>query len=247
MITENQAQSPREWAVEHFGGVELSDVRRVDRAITIAEALAASPGVSLPQMFAHPYDLNAAYKFFRHPEATPDNLQAGHRDLVLCEMEKPGRYLMLADTSEVLCTKTGEIIGLGPVGASKDAQIGFHLHSVWPSAGHPHQIRLHRAARPWRFWAWLISNSMCGSLGRRRISPMLRCERFSHRRLGIVSLGEGFAPPARANAFNTRSSGRSIWIESTRTTSSGRVNRQTDHDGSRCRACHRSPWWPSQS
>ncbi|MGH7888268.1 MAG: IS4 family transposase [Candidatus Binatia bacterium] len=137
MITENQAPSPREWAVEHFGGAELSNVKRVDRAITIAEAMAASPGASLPRMFAHPYDVKAAYTFFRLPEATPDNLQAGHRERVLCEMEKPGRYLMIDDTSEVLCTETGEIIGLGPVGASKDAQIGFHLHSTlvvrWPS------------------------------------------------------------------------------------------------------------------
>ncbi len=137
MITENQTQSPREWAIEHFGGAELSHVKRVDRTITIAEAMAASPGKSLSEMFAHRYDLTAAYTFFRQPEVTPDNLQAGHRELVLCEMEKPGRYLMIADTSEVLCTKTGEIIGLGPVGASKDKQIGFHLHSVlvvrWPS------------------------------------------------------------------------------------------------------------------
>jgi Transposase DNA-binding/Transposase Tn5 dimerisation domain len=115
----------------------LDDLRRIDRAVTIGEAMAASPGKSLPQIFAHPYDLKAAYTFFRHPEATPDNLQAGHRERVLCEMEKPGRYLIIEDTSEVLCTETGEIIGLGPVGSSKDAQIGFHLHSAlairWPS------------------------------------------------------------------------------------------------------------------
>jgi hypothetical protein len=137
MITENQEQSLREWAVTHFAGAELSHVKRVDRAVTIAEAMAASPGKSLPQIFAHHYDLKATYIFFRHPEATPDNLQAGHRERVLCEMEKPGRYLLLEDTSEVICAETGEIIGLGPVGASKDKQIGFHLHSVlsvrWPS------------------------------------------------------------------------------------------------------------------
>ena len=85
-------QSPRQWAIEHFGGAELDDLRRIDRAITIGEAMAASPGKSLPQIFAHPYDLKAAYTFFRQPEVTPDNLQAGHRELVLCEMEKPGRY-----------------------------------------------------------------------------------------------------------------------------------------------------------
>jgi hypothetical protein len=38
------------------------------------------------QMFARPYDFKAAYTFFRHLEATPDNLQAGHRERVLCEM-----------------------------------------------------------------------------------------------------------------------------------------------------------------
>lgn len=138
MITENKkVQSPHEWAVEHFSGAEMTHVKRVDRAVTIAEAMASSPGKSLPQIFAHAYDLKAAYTFFRHPEATPDNLQAGHRERVLYEMEKPGRYLIIEDTSEVHCTETGEIIGLGPVGASKNAQIGFHLHSAlavrWPS------------------------------------------------------------------------------------------------------------------
>ena len=137
MNTENQAHNYRKWSVKHFGGAELSDIRRVDRAIAIGEAMAAGPGKSLPQMFAHPYDLKAAYKFFRDPEATPDNLQSGHRDLVLCEMSTPGRYLLLEDTSEVHCTSTGEIAGLGPIGSSKKAKIGFHLHSVlsvrWPS------------------------------------------------------------------------------------------------------------------
>lgn len=137
MMTTIQNQTPHEWAGIHFGGAELSDVRRVDRVVMIAEAMAASPGKALPQLFAHPYDLKAAYQFFRHPEATPDHVQAGHRERVLCEMEQPGRYLLLEDTSEVRCTATGEIIGLGPVGASKNAKIGFHLHSVlavrWPA------------------------------------------------------------------------------------------------------------------
>lgn len=99
--------------------------------------MAGSPGKALTEMFADPYDVIAAYTFFKEEEVTPDNLQAGHRDLVLCEMEKPGRCLLIKDSSEALCTETGEIIGLGPVGASKDKQIGFHLHSVlavrWPS------------------------------------------------------------------------------------------------------------------
>lgn len=138
MMTTNQRQTPRKWAVAHFGGAELSDVRRVARVVTIAEAMTASPGKCLPQLFAHPYDLKAAYAFLRHPEATPDHVQAGHRERVLCEMEQPGRYRLLEDTSEIRCTTTGEIIVLGPVGARKEARLGFHLHSVlavrWPAA-----------------------------------------------------------------------------------------------------------------
>jgi hypothetical protein len=139
--TEGQGQTVREWAEEQFEGAELSDVRRVARAVTIAEAMAASPGAALPQMFAHPYDLKAAYRFFRHPEATPDHVQAGHREQVLLAMEQPGRYLLLEDTSEIRCAGAREIAGLGPVGASKEAKLGFHLHSVlavrWPSATVP--------------------------------------------------------------------------------------------------------------
>jgi len=130
-------QIPHAWARAHFAGAELSRVKRVDRVLTIAEAMAQSPGATLPQMFAHPYDLKAAYKFFADPEATPDHLQAGHRESVLLEMENPGLYLLIEDTSEIRCTdKDHPIDGLGPIGASKEAQMGFHLHSVlavkWP-------------------------------------------------------------------------------------------------------------------
>jgi Transposase DNA-binding len=54
----------------------LTDVRRVERLKTIAEALAANPGASIPQLFARPYDMKAAYTFFGHPEvegSTPLN------------------------------------------------------------------------------------------------------------------------------------------------------------------------------
>jgi hypothetical protein len=139
MPSSEYSQSPGAWAERHFGGSELSDARRVDRAVTIAEAMAASPGVGLPQMFARQYDLKAAYRFFGHEEATPDRLQAGHRERVLLEMERPGKYLLLEDTSEIICVNHGgqQIAGLGPVGGSKEKKIGFHLHTTlsvrWPA------------------------------------------------------------------------------------------------------------------
>jgi hypothetical protein len=136
-----EGATAQEWAEEQFEGADFSDVRRVGRAITIAEALIASPGASLPQLFARPYDVKAAYRFFRHPEVQPDTVQAGHREQVMLELEKPGRYLLLEDTTAILCAGGNEIAGLGPVGGSKERKIGFHLHSVlavrWPAVAEP--------------------------------------------------------------------------------------------------------------
>jgi Transposase DNA-binding len=63
----DHAMEPRRWAEVHFGEAPLTDVRRVERLKTIAEALGANPGASIPQLFARPYDVKAAYTF-----ATPD-------------------------------------------------------------------------------------------------------------------------------------------------------------------------------
>jgi len=120
----------RPWAERHFGGAALSDVRRVDRVQAIAEVMAARPGKSLPQLFAHRYDMKAAYHLFQLAEATPDNLHVGHRQAVLEALEQPGVYLLLEDTSELSWAGHLPISGLGPVGASKDGQQGFLLHSV---------------------------------------------------------------------------------------------------------------------
>jgi Transposase DNA-binding len=82
-------EEPRVWAEAHFIGAEMSDVRRIHRVVTIAEAMAARPGCNIPQMFAHAYDIKAAYNLFHHPESTPDHLQADHQDMVLEQMHRP--------------------------------------------------------------------------------------------------------------------------------------------------------------
>jgi len=130
MVLKLEEKNPRRWAEAHFSGAALSDVRRVERVQTIAEAMAARPGESIPQMFAHRYDVKAAYQLFRLAEATPDNLQVGHCECVLSALEQPGTYLLLEDTSELSWAGQRPIQGLGPVGASKDGQQGFLLHSV---------------------------------------------------------------------------------------------------------------------
>src|SRR5258705_12781626 len=88
-------EEPEVWARQQFGAATLSDVRRVRRAVRIAEAMATKPGGSLPQLFTTPYEVKAAYTFFRHAEASPDRLQAGHREGVQQALQQRGEYLLL--------------------------------------------------------------------------------------------------------------------------------------------------------
>ena len=60
----------------------------------IAETMAVHPGRSIPQLCGSPYAVKATYNLFKHEEATPDNIQAGHRAVVLQEMRQPGVYLL---------------------------------------------------------------------------------------------------------------------------------------------------------
>lgn len=129
---------PRSFAEFHFGHTTFSDIRRTHRLQMIAQAMAQSPGASLPRLFAHPYDTKAAYTFFDHPEAEPDSIQATHRDWVLEVMHAGGTFLLLEDTTEVDFTGRATIEHLGPVGNSNTKTQGFLLHTTlcvrWPES-----------------------------------------------------------------------------------------------------------------
>jgi len=121
---------PQRWAEEHFAGAKLTDIRRVARVKQIAEAMAVHPGCSIPKLCRNPYAVKATYHLFKHEEATPDNMQAGHWAVVLQEMQQPGVYLCLEDTTELSWSGKQAIAGLGPIGNSAAGLQGVFLHTV---------------------------------------------------------------------------------------------------------------------
>jgi len=123
-------QEPQKWAQAQFAGAKLRDVRRVARVQQIAEAMAVHPGRSIPKLCGSPYAVKATYNLFKHEEATPENIQAGHRAVVLREMQRPGIYLCLEDTTELSWSGKQAIAGLGPIGNSAAGLQGFFLHTV---------------------------------------------------------------------------------------------------------------------
>ncbi len=120
----------RFWAEDNFGAVPLSDERRVDRVVTIAEAMAVNAGKTIPQMFARPYDVKATYELFKHEEATVENLQAGHWEKVWSELSQAGIYLLVEDTTAMSWSGNEPIAGLGAIGDGHAGQQGFYVHTV---------------------------------------------------------------------------------------------------------------------
>lgn len=135
--------NPQAWAELNFGDLDLGDLRRNQRAITIGAAFAAKPGKSIPQLFDRWSETKAAYAFFGNPAVTPDEIQATHRELVLAQLNQSGIYLLPEDTSEVSWAGQQPREGLGPVGNSKEGGEGFLLHTTlavkWPKKARPNQ------------------------------------------------------------------------------------------------------------
>ena len=128
------------WAQTHFGAVALGDVRRSRRVVTLAAGWARQPGATIPQLSqGQAYAGKAAYTLLGQPQATPDALQTPHRQLVNQQLQAPGTYLLVEDTTELSWPEAAaRRPGLGPVGPGKTRSQGVLLPSLvaaaWPAS-----------------------------------------------------------------------------------------------------------------
>lgn len=124
------------WSRQQFKGVKLGDKRRIARVEKLTAQMLAKQTGSVPKLCKSAYDVKASYNVFKHPESTPDNLQAGHRDIVRKRISRSGVFLLVEDMTEVIWHRDEPVEGLGPVGSSRAHQQGFLLQSVlaiaWP-------------------------------------------------------------------------------------------------------------------
>ncbi len=130
---------PLAWAQHHFGTAVLGDVRRTRRLVALAAGWARQPGASIPRLSqGQPGASKAAYRLLDQPQATPDAFQAPHRQLVSQQLQAPGTYLLVEDTTELSWPEAAaRRAGLGPVGPGKPRSQGVLLHSLvaaaWPA------------------------------------------------------------------------------------------------------------------
>lgn len=123
-------QSPEEYCKQSFEGATLGNRCRNRRCIQFATRLARHPGRSVPQLSKRFYDVKATYALFKRPEASVDNLQAGHRQFVRARLLEPGEHLLVEDDSNAAWADSRQIKGLGPVNGNDKGGQGFLMHTV---------------------------------------------------------------------------------------------------------------------
>ena len=117
-----------QWAQTHFGFAHLGDQRRTKRLVNIAQHLAAHPGGTLPQTFAHWAELKAAYRFFDQAGVTFERIQAPHWARTQEACREAGEYLIIEDTTLLDYSEHPAAQDLGRIGDG--AGRGFELHSA---------------------------------------------------------------------------------------------------------------------
>jgi hypothetical protein len=122
-------EHPDKWAVETFGTAELGDLRRTDRLVKMATAIAENPSASLPESMRDWADTLAAYRFLDNKAVTHEQIMLPHWMTTRQEAMQRSRVLMAADTTDVNLSSHEAAEGLGPIGRGNKAQ-GFFVHTV---------------------------------------------------------------------------------------------------------------------
>jgi Transposase DNA-binding/Transposase Tn5 dimerisation domain len=120
--------SAPEWAEQTFGQVRLGHRSREERAMTMAAAIAADPGASLPKQMGSEAALHAAYRFLQMPQVSYEQLIRPHVQQTREVMGQHQRVLLIQDTTEVDYQQHATTKGLGPIG--NGTHHGFLLQTV---------------------------------------------------------------------------------------------------------------------
>ena len=114
-----------QWVEDNFGACELGDARRTKRLVKIAGNMLAGPEKSLPRQNVEWADVKAAYRFFANENNTFQKIAQPHWEQT--RQTKPGRYLLISDTTDVDQYSHQATTGLGILGDGRGR--GLQLHN----------------------------------------------------------------------------------------------------------------------
>src|SRR5258708_16256680 len=123
-MSRNELEEAETWAVRTFGLAELGDLRRTDRLVQLAAALARDPQSSLPASLRGEAETVGAYRFLNHAALTPEQILMPHWVQTRREAASREQVLMIGDATECNLSRHHRVQGAGPVGRSRLSQ-GF--------------------------------------------------------------------------------------------------------------------------
>jgi hypothetical protein len=113
------------WIDTQFSQAHLGDQRRTRRLLTVAYHMLAGPEQSLPKQNPRWSDLKAAYRLFDNDRVTFNAVAESHWRQT--RATKPGRYLLISDTTDIDHFSHKATTGLGQLG--KGDGRGMQLHN----------------------------------------------------------------------------------------------------------------------
>lgn len=114
-----------QWVEQQFGECQLGNSLRSRRLLKIGNAMLQCPEKSLPQQNPAWGDVKAAYRLFDQDAVTFNAVSDPH--WARTKKSKPGRYLLISDTSDIDHFSHVATTGLGQLG--KGDGRGMQLHS----------------------------------------------------------------------------------------------------------------------
>lgn len=115
----------QQWIKTQFADCQLGNSKRTERLVKVADTMLAQPDQSLPKQNSQWKDLKAAYRLFDRDRVTFDAVAEIHWQQT--RQTKPGRYLLISDTTEVDHFSHRATTGLGQLG--KGDGRGMLLHN----------------------------------------------------------------------------------------------------------------------
>lgn len=114
-----------QWVEDQFSQCELGNSLRTERLQKVASAMLSCPEQSLPKQNAAWGDLKAAYRLFDNKQVTFDAVAEEHWKHT--RQTKPGRYLLISDTTDIDHFSHRATTGLGQLGKGNGR--GMQLHN----------------------------------------------------------------------------------------------------------------------
>jgi len=164
------------WAVSEFADAELGDLRRTQRLVELAHALAQRSGAALPEACGNGAMLKAAYRFFTNDAIVPDDMLQSHIEATYSRLNAAPLVLAVQDTTEANWTNLRVTEGLGPLGNS--ACHGLLVHTTLAIT--PERVPLDLLAQQ----VWARDPDDIGKRARRKQLPISQKE--SHKWLNSL-------------------------------------------------------------